>query len=81
MADLSRERRDGCLHGRVNASVLANVFKSDYRADARFLSVKTAEMMVAAGDLVHDAGYPMPEHALFPGTSAAKTLLHRSGIS
>lgn len=58
----SRENVPGCLHGRIDPEVLADVF--DGGAEARFLSVGTKAMMRLTDQMFEDIGYPMPQHAL-----------------
>jgi NAD(P)H-flavin reductase len=62
----SREKRDGCLHGRIDPSVLETVFTPNERNQARFLSVGTKEMMRMTDNMLTQIGYPMPKHALLP---------------
>lgn len=70
---LSRQQRDGCLHGRINANVLDKVFQPANRNEARFLSVGTKEMMRLTDDMLASIQYPMPGHALLPsGTKSRK---------
>lgn len=76
---LSREQREGCLEGRINPSILANVFQPKHPNDARFHTVGTGDMIRMADDMLTKAGYPMPKHALFPATSAEKALAIRNG--
>lgn len=75
---LSREQREGCLEGRINPSVLADVFQPKQPDDARFHTAGTGEMIRMADDMLTKAGYPMAKHALFPATSAAKALGFRN---
>jgi len=72
---LSQQQLEGSLHGRINAPVLQQVFdghwgtadgeqNAEHRAEVRFLSVGTKEMMRMADDWLNQIGYPMPQHAL-----------------
>lgn len=61
---LSREKKEGCLHGRIDPSVLENVFRVEERDEARFLSVGTKEMMRMTDSMFSQVGFPMPQHAL-----------------
>jgi len=61
---LSRQQDEDCLHGRINADILQQVFhKQD---DYRFLVVGTKEMMSNTYALLESIGYPMPQHELLP---------------
>ena len=74
---LSRERREGSLHGRVNPDVLREVFEHRWqtgpggknesrRGGVRFLSVGTKQMMKGTDAMLQDIGYGGfgTEHAL-----------------
>ena len=63
---LSREKREGCLHGRINPSVLQQVFQPTDRENARFLSVGTKEMMRMTDRYFAENNFHMPEHHLIP---------------
>eukprot|EP00554_Chaetoceros_debilis_P016419 CAMPEP_0194118714 /NCGR_PEP_ID=MMETSP0150-20130528/36738_1 /TAXON_ID=122233 /ORGANISM="Chaetoceros debilis, Strain MM31A-1" /LENGTH=262 /DNA_ID=CAMNT_0038810193 /DNA_START=90 /DNA_END=878 /DNA_ORIENTATION=- len=63
---LSREQRDGCLHGRVNPEVLQQVFQPTDSEKARFLSVGTKEMMRMTDGYFATNNYDMPKHHLIP---------------
>jgi len=66
---LSREKKEGCLHGRIDSAVLQKVFDCPCDTkDARFLSVGTKEMMRMTDGWFADIGFPMPQHALLPKT-------------
>jgi len=64
----SRENVEGSLHGRIDSSVLKDVFKSDNDDDQneglRFLSVGTKPMMRLTDDMLNDIGFPMSRHSL-----------------
>ena len=77
---LSREVREGALKGRVDAGVLEAVFVSRLsladaaaRAEARFVSVGTKQMMAHTDALLAQIGCPMPEHALLRPPPPATT--------
>jgi len=70
---LSREEREGCLQGRLDPETLRAVFDREWgldgddaaaRAQVKWLSVGTKEMMCAFDRMVASNGYPMPRHAL-----------------
>jgi len=62
---LSREDREGCLRGRVEARVLEDVFGSwKGNPQARFLTVGTKEMMRQAEATLTRVGFPWPDCAL-----------------
>jgi len=72
---LSREQREGTLHGRITPAVLQQVFDGHWgtapgepnagcRGDVRFLTVGTKEMMCIADGMLAQIGYPMPRHGL-----------------
>jgi len=63
---LSREKREGCLHGRVNSNVLQQVFQPTDKQDARFLSVGTKEMMRMTDGYFAESNYHMPKNHLIP---------------
>jgi len=63
---LSREKREGCLHGRINSKVLQQVFQPTDQDDARFLSVGTKEMMRMTDGYFSEINYRMPKHHLIP---------------
>ena len=63
---LSREHREGCLHGRVNPAVLQDVFQPTDRETARFLSVGTKEMMRMTDGYFATNNFAMPKHHLIP---------------
>lgn len=63
---LSREKRGGCLHGRINPEVLKMIFKPINPEQARFLSVGTKDMMRTTDHMLQNAGFPMPQQALLP---------------
>lgn len=65
---LSREERDGCLHGRIGPAVLEGVFSGWAResGEARFIPVGTKEVMAMTDGWLASVGFPMPEHALLP---------------
>jgi NAD(P)H-flavin reductase len=69
---LSRQEREGCLHGRVSPQLLDDVFRPPLREEARFLSVGTKEMMRMTDDMFAEIGYPMPRHHLLPKGGADK---------
>lgn len=68
---LSRQKREGCLHGRIDAGVLAQVFETGgyNKKEARFLSVGTKEMMRMTDGWLAEIGFTMPQHALLPKIS------------
>merc|ERR1712188_128769 len=70
----SQEEQEGALRGRINPAVLRHVFDWHWqtgaggvnegsRADVRFLTVGTKEMMCIAEGMLAEIGYPMPHHA------------------
>jgi len=72
---LSRDMCGGALQGRVSPEVLSKVFDGAWgtaaggpneagRADARFLSVGTKQMMYDTDRMFEQIGYPMPRHKL-----------------
>jgi NAD(P)H-flavin reductase len=72
---LSREKKENALHGRINPSVLREVFDGTWgtepegemahlRAGVRFLVVGTKEMMRETDKLLASIGYEQPTHAL-----------------
>lgn len=73
---LSREKRDGCLHGRCTPAVLAQVFDGAWgtavggpnagkRDSVRFLTVGTKPMMRQTERMLAEIGYYLPgQHAL-----------------
>jgi len=68
----SREAVEGCIHGRLNSSILRSLTTARWEMDAefkpkdvRFVTVGTKEMMYEADKMITDIGYPMPNHALF----------------
>ena len=63
---LSREEREGCLHGRVNSTVLQQVFQPTDTEKARFLSIGTKEMMRMTDGYFAEINYRMPNHHLIP---------------
>jgi NAD(P)H-flavin reductase len=63
---LSRQEKDGCLHGRISPQILEQVFQPPNKEEARFMSVGTKEMMRIADDMLTSIGYPMPEQHLLP---------------
>jgi len=63
---LSREEREGCLHGRIDHKVLQQVFKPSDSEKARFLSVGTKEMMRMTDGYFAEINFPMPKHHLIP---------------
>ena len=70
---LSREDREGCRRGRIDAGALADVF-GGWRGEAgaaRFLVVGTKAMMREAERNLEAAGFPWPASALLavPGTA------------
>ena len=69
---LSRQTEKGCLHGRVDAAVLKQVFQLEDKTPEtmRFLSVGTKEMMAQTDELLRSVGFPMPECALLPKDKA-----------
>jgi NAD(P)H-flavin reductase len=67
---LSREKKEGCLHGRIDPSVLSSVFEGIASDDTTFLSVGTKEMMRMTDDMLSQIGYSMPKHALLPKTKS-----------
>jgi len=71
----SQERRDDALFGRINVSVLRDVFERRFIADSessdlssrsgvRFLVVGTKQMMREANNMLAEMGYPKRSHAL-----------------
>lgn len=59
--------RKGDVAGRrLDANLLANLFKPSNPSGARFLSVGTKDMMRQTDRLLESIGYPMPQHALLP---------------
>jgi NAD(P)H-flavin reductase len=62
----SREKQEGCLHGRISPALLKEVFKPPHPDQARFLSVGTKPMMKDVDAMLTEIGYPMPEHHLLP---------------
>lgn len=67
---LSREQKDGAMHGRINADVLAQVFDGTWltgpgaenerdRDGVRFLTVGTKSMMKEADQMLQSIGYDM----------------------
>lgn len=66
---LSRQEKQGCLHGRIDNNVLQQVFRPKRSDWARFLSVGTKEMMFRTYDMLAGIGFPMPQHALLPKKS------------
>jgi len=74
---LSRERRDGCYHGRIDPAIVRDAFElgeqneaaaneNDARCLPLFLSVGTKEMMRMTYGMLESMGYPMPDHELLP---------------
>ena len=63
---LSREEREGCLHGRVDSTVLRQVFQPTDTEKARFLSIGTKEMMRMTDGYFAEINYRMPNHHLIP---------------
>lgn len=63
---LSRDTKEGCLHGRVGPDILQQVFEPNPKENARFLSVGTKEMMNMTYEALEQIGYSMPENALLP---------------
>lgn len=63
---LSREEREGCMHGRVGPEILQKVFQPIDSDEARFLSVGTKEMMRMTDSYLASINYQMPKHALLP---------------
>eukprot|EP00621_Florenciella_sp_RCC1693_P002819 CAMPEP_0182527376 /NCGR_PEP_ID=MMETSP1323-20130603/3803_1 /TAXON_ID=236787 /ORGANISM="Florenciella parvula, Strain RCC1693" /LENGTH=255 /DNA_ID=CAMNT_0024736347 /DNA_START=325 /DNA_END=1092 /DNA_ORIENTATION=- len=72
---LSREEREGSLKGRIDASVLSEVFGTSFgtssggkhearRGEVRFVSVGTKSMMRATDDMLAEIGYQQNTHAL-----------------
>ena len=59
----SREKREGCLNGRIDSRVLAEVF-GDSPPDARFLAVGTKEMMSQTYRLLNELGYDTQKQLL-----------------
>jgi len=62
---ISREQREGCLHGRVDPQVLSRVFSDFSKRGARFLSVGTKGMMSYTRDMLEEIGYESPANFLF----------------
>ena len=71
----TRENVPGARRGRVSPAMLAEVFDGAWqtgrggtnesrRAEARFLSVGTKQMMRGLDAMLGEIGYPMPSHAL-----------------
>jgi NAD(P)H-flavin reductase len=63
---MSRDSRDGYLHGRLTPDVLEVVFQPPEKEKARFLSVGTKEMMNMTYSMLTELGYAMPQNALLP---------------
>jgi len=61
---LSREQKEGCLHGRINSEVLKKVFNPKDSEQARFLSVGTKEMMRMTDGYLNEIAYSMPKNEL-----------------
>ena len=62
---LSREDREGCLRGRVDAGVLQDVFGSwKGNQQVRFLAVGTKDMMRETEATLTEVGFPWPDCAL-----------------
>lgn len=72
---LSREKNGQTLQGRINPSVLQEVFDGSWqtgagmeneqlRPNVRFLSIGTKPMMNQTDAWWHQIGYPMPKHKL-----------------
>jgi len=71
---LSRQDKEGALKGRIDADVLSKVFVEKLglnndaaKAEARFLSVGTKEMMNQTAALFGKIGFPFPKHELLAG--------------
>jgi len=69
---LSRETQTGVLHGRIDPSVLKEVFETRLnkvveleRDDARFLVIGTKPMMRMTESMFLQIGFPWSRHALF----------------
>ncbi|CAB9500800.1 b5 reductase 1 [Seminavis robusta] len=63
---LSREEKEECLHGRINPQILGQVFRPDDKAQARFVSVGTKEMMKQTDQMLLQLGYTFPQNLLLP---------------
>ena len=63
---LSREKNESCLYGRINPSVLTQVFDFQSPSEARFLSVGTKEMMKQTDNMLEEIGFHLPENLLLP---------------
>jgi hypothetical protein len=75
---LSREQNqlstDGYLYGRIDETVLSNVFQSFTSKDgARFLPIGTKEMMRMTDEMLTNLGFPMPQHSLLPKQKDSKS--------
>jgi len=62
----SREKREGCLHGRIDLDILKQVFQPTNPDQARFLSVGTKEMMQQTEAMWVELGYKLPQNLLLP---------------
>lgn len=61
---LSREKNENCLHGRINPSILQQVFSFKDPNEARFLCVGTKEMMKQTDNMLMEIGYQIPQNQL-----------------
>lgn len=61
---LSRETNENCLQGRIDPSVLEQVFTPKDKKDARFLSVGTKAMMKQTYQMLEEIGYQDPHNLL-----------------
>merc|ERR1711862_53355 len=67
----SRETVPGCLHGRIDSSVLASVFKKDNNNEGlRLLSVGTKPMMRMTDEMLEEIGFPISRYALLASKSS-----------
>jgi len=80
---LSREEREGMLHGRLSATMLSQLIDGAWRTapggkneaarpGLRFLTVGTKEMMREADGWLEQIGYSMTEHALLRNGEGGK---------
>lgn len=60
----SRAQVDGCLQGRIDEGVLADIFGNGNNNNTRFLSVGTKAMMRKTDEMLRSIGYAIPEHNL-----------------
>jgi NAD(P)H-flavin reductase len=62
---LSRETKEGCLHGHITPSLIRQVFQPPDTSQARFVSVGTKEMMKQTYQMLLEVGYQLPQNQLF----------------